>query len=520
MEYKLEKNKKKKQIILIILTIILSLGITLGAVNFIYYFNDQRENSISTALITLNYTDKTGGNINLENTLPVIDQIGIENTPYEFSVTNTSKVPINVNFQIIENEETTIPLGAVRYALYINDELITKSHLANLDEDGNFYVFENVEPREKIDCKLVFWVDYYYEESNEIFSAKLKIIGESRDVIGEIEPTFVEIIKSKYGTDNTLVAVNTSGTLYNGEGEIREYRYSGPTANNYVFFDTNGDSIKTDDEVWRIIGVFKDTVKDADGNVVFENGQPIYEEKIKLMRNTRLTSAELPTDYKINGTTNTIENGTTGNVYWNKVKTGTNYNDWTTAGLQYYLNTEQDESTTPNLGYLSFLSSEAKALLSVTTYYLGNVVNYSVNPITPIKAYSRERGSSVVSGNQSSWNGYVGLLYASDFGYAAANDYWGTNFDDYGTQSIQQSNWMYILFGGNNMWYISPSTSSHNSSSADSNSVLMKLSSGQIGGTPTTGSKSCYPIVYLKTTSIVNDATGTVDNPYVVVIED
>ena len=111
MEYKLEKNKKKKQIILIILTIILSLGITLGAVNFIYYFNDQRENSISTALITLNYTDKTGGNIELANMLPVIDQIGIENTPYEFSVTNTSKVPINVNFQIIENEERRILRG-------------------------------------------------------------------------------------------------------------------------------------------------------------------------------------------------------------------------------------------------------------------------------------------------------------------------------------------------------------------------------------------------------------------------
>ena len=516
MEYKLEKNKKKKQIILIILTIILSLGITLGAVNFIYYFNDQRENSISTALITLNYTDKTGGNIELANMLPVIDQIGIENTPYEFSVTNTSKVPININFQIIENEETTIPLGAIRYALYINDELITKSHLANLDEDGNFYVFENVEPREKINCKLVFWVDYYYEESNETFSAKLKIIGESRDVIGEIEPTFVDILKERVGTGG-LVAINTDGTLYDETDtteEIREYRYSGLDVNNYVFFDTNADGIKTNDEIWRIVGIFKDIKKDSNGNIITDlSGEPLYEEKVKLVRNTVLTSSELPTSYTINGVTNTIENGTTGTAYWNYVKTGTNYNDWTTAGLQYYLNTLQDESSTPNKGYLNLFSEEVKDLLSLTTYYLGNV-RYNLD--TANGAYNSERNQEqIYSGNQSSWNSLVSLLYSSDYGYSTTSNYWNTVLYNYSDVAKTYS-WIYQSLNHiSDECLLSPS--------ADATNYAMNWRiTGYIGYASTSKSHAIRPVLSLIPSSVLfnNEATGTKNDPYIIKLHD
>ena len=518
MEYNLKKlkNNKKKQVIFIILTIILSLGITLGAVNFIYYFNDQRNNSMETALITLNFTDKTGGNINLANTVPVIDEIGLENTPYEFTVTNTSKVPINVNFQIIENEGNTLPLGAIRYGLYINDELITKDNLANLDEDGNFYVFENVEPKEEITCKIVFWVDYYYENSNDTFSAKLKIVGESRDIIYEGEPTvnFVETIKGKYGTDNTLVAVNTEGTLYEGTGEIREYRYSGPTANNYVFFDTNGDGNKTDDEVWRIIGVFEDTKKDENGNVVNDaSGNPTYEEKVKLVRNTTLTSAELPNSYTINGTINTIESGTTGKVYWNKVKTGTNYNDWTTAGLQYYLNTEQDESETPNPGYLSFLSEEAKELLSLTTYHLGNVL-YGSSGSKAISAYTSERNSlNIYPGNQFVWNGYVGLLYPSDYGYSASNTYWTTVLYSY-SSTAKTFSWMQQTANHSSTeWLLSPS-------SYDTYFAMYWGDTGGVNDSSTYfNTSSTRVVINLISSAKVLDAAGTIDEPYTVVIE-
>ena len=344
-----------------------------------------------------------------------------------------------------------------------------------------------------------------------------------------IPTNFVNVVKSKYGTDTTLVAVNAEGTLYDASDdtqEIREYRYSGPTANNYVFFDTNGDGNKTDDEIWRIVGVFEDTVKDANGDVVLENGQPTYEEKVKLMRNTVLTSAELPATYTINGTAKTIEYNTTGTAYWNKVKTGTNYNDWTTAGLQYYLNTEQDESATPNPGYLSFLSTEAKELLSLTTYNLGNVV---YNTDTAISAYTSERGtvecgSSVTSnthnnncniwyGNQVSWNGYVGLLYPSDHGYSASNTYWTTKLYSYSSTAKTYSWMQQNANHSSSEWFLSPSSSS-------TSSAMNWISDGSVNNNSTTSSFSgARGVINLISSATVLDAAGTIDEPYTVVVE-
>ena len=147
-------------------------------------------------------------------------------------------------------------------------------------------------------------------------------IGHSSVVSISLGLSASEFATKNYGTGG-LIAVNTSGTLYSGSGTIREYRYSGTSVNNYIYFDTDGDNVKDSNETWRIVGIFKNS-----------SG----EWNLKLMRNTVLTSAELPSTYTYGGTSFTIENGTTGYVYWNTTPTGRNENDWTTAGLQYYLN--------------------------------------------------------------------------------------------------------------------------------------------------------------------------------------
>ena len=347
-----------------------------------------------------------------------------------------------------------------------------------------------------------------------------------------IPTNFVNLVKTKYGNDTTLVAVNGEGTLYDASDdtqEIREYRYSGPTANNYVFFDTNGDGTKTDDEIWRIVGVFKDTIKDEEGNVVLENGQPTYEEKVKLMRNTWLTSAELPATYTINGTANTIEYNTTGTAYWNKKDSYPGLqNDWTTAGLQYYLNTEQDESATPNPGYLSFLSTEAKELLSLTTYHLGNVV-YGYSGDTAISAYINERGttvceSSVTSdshnsncniwyGNEASWNGYVGLLYPSDYGYSATNTYWSTLLVYYNSGAMNTSWMQQTANHSNSEWLLSPS-----SYGAYIRAVYWDTR-GVVSYNRTDSYYGARGVINLISSATVLDAAGTIDEPYIVVVE-
>ena len=104
-----------------------------------------------------------------------------------------------------------------------------------------------------------------------------------------------------------LVGINTSGTLYNETDTsqaIREYRYSGPSVNNYVYFncadtaggynygDENYPYNETNCELWRIVGIFKN-----------EQG----EWNIKLMRNTVLQTSELVETYTYNGLSHYIQ---------------------------------------------------------------------------------------------------------------------------------------------------------------------------------------------------------------------
>lgn len=169
----------KKKGIMLILTIILGLGISLASVYFMNAYKDLRENEIATGLISLDYIDED--TINITSSVPVIDDVGIENLPYEFNIKNTSKVPINVDIKLDVLDTTTMEYSGVRYALYINDEFIKKDYVNK--DNLNIYTYENINPNEVLNCKLVFWIDYYYDEPEQVFSAKVKVEGKSIDII-------------------------------------------------------------------------------------------------------------------------------------------------------------------------------------------------------------------------------------------------------------------------------------------------------------------------------------------------
>ena len=175
----MESNKKK--IIFLVLTIVMCLGVSLGAIYFIYHKKDTRDNEITSGLISIDFKEGSN-NINLVNAVPVIDDVGLTNSPYEFSITNTSSVPINAKIGLVIDSTTTITLGAVRYGIYINDELVEKNNVSNII-DNTLYTYLNMSSNASVNCKLVFWVDYYYTKSGEVFNAKVKATGESVDYI-------------------------------------------------------------------------------------------------------------------------------------------------------------------------------------------------------------------------------------------------------------------------------------------------------------------------------------------------
>jgi len=242
-------NQIKKRSIFLVLTIILSLGISLASVYFIYTHRDSRENKIATALVSLDFKEKSDV-INLTNNVPVIDEVGITNTPYEFTITNTSLIAINVDIKLnVDETATTIKNGAVKYALYINDEFIKKDYVQN--DNLTLYTYEYLNAYkdgklvgETIHCKLIFWVDYYYDNPNETFKAKVEVEGRSIDAF-EGEYVKINYIEDLVDLSN---AVN-SGTTYSGVNFVlmRDLDFKNSNsyrdASNVDYGDINGDSV-------------------------------------------------------------------------------------------------------------------------------------------------------------------------------------------------------------------------------------------------------------------------------------
>jgi len=180
MNFKLGNNSNG---LLLLLTAIMFMGISFGAVYFIYDASQSKANLMQTGLVDIEFTE--GEAIALTSLVPMIDEMGLENDPYEFTVKNISDIPVNMNIQFINDASSTLPVEAVRYGFYVDDELVGKGSLANLDTNGNFFTYENFQAGDTIDCKLVFWVDYYYTSSRETFGGKIKITAEGFDSIPE-----------------------------------------------------------------------------------------------------------------------------------------------------------------------------------------------------------------------------------------------------------------------------------------------------------------------------------------------
>ncbi len=327
----------------------------------------------------------------------------------------------------------------------------------------------------------------------------------------------VDALKKKLGTGGLIgIPTTCSEESCNSitdksadKSTIREYRYSGASVNNYVYFNCQDGKEQNADncETWRIIGIFKD-----------EAG----EEHIKIVRDKTLSG--IPSSYTANGKTFNLSGGTTSR--WD---TDSGYdNNWGDAGLMNWLNSKGTEG-----GYLNTLTDTAKGMIEEkATWYLGSVAAYSGGDTT-ILAYEHERAieecsenkgpstnnnQSKVEGNSTCrvwtnnaayWEGEIGLMYPSDYGYASDSSNWSTKklYDDYSTYIT--TNWLFQEANhSSNEWFLSPS-------SGDFYSVAYWYSVGRVSQySADLNYGGVRPSLYLKSDIEVIDGEGTSDQPY------
>ena len=306
----------------------------------------------------------------------------------------------------------------------------------------------------------------------------------------------------------THSAISASSSATGSEiPAVTDYRYYGANPNNYICLDMEGQSTCPDKHLYRIIG-------------------SIYEEKentnrIKVIKATLLTDGttkgfswdnERTSGFCVG--TNTWATITSGN-YSNSLTNGSTLMRLLNSGLWWngesgeYNNDDNPNATTVTVNFTNYkLSDKSKSYISTSRYYLGG--NNSRMSLTN-DMYGYERGTNRRDTDMPLyWDGMVGLMYPSDYGYAAGNtcvtETTPYNYDG----ECKNKDWLWMTsssnyFGGRE-WLISPLDTV----------VFTVLSSGSVDTWNVKVGGSVRPSFYLSSDVVITSGTGTSSDPYII----
>ena len=280
----------------------------------------------------------------------------------------------------------------------------------------------------------------YVKDTNGIDSNVYSLSVETDDTV-----LLADYIKSKYTSQGANGLYYHTSSLANSAAD-NSYRYAGANPNNYVCFGSDAASCPAAN-LYRIIGVFGS--------------------EVKLIKSTSY-----------------------GNYAWDSGGSNT----WNSS-------TKPDIRTTLNTTFLNTLSSTWQNKIATHAFKVGGATWDSVYNGTAKTAYNYEVGSNSSSTTDSM---KIGLMYVSDYGFAASNSYWTTILYDY-DGGAQNNNWMYL---GSYEWTISRDSSYSRSSFfvSDDGSVID-------GTSVENGSVAVRPSFYLESSTSYVSGSGTQSNP-------
>ena len=477
------KNVNKKELFIKLIPLFITLLSCIILVSYAYYkikLEGQKTHFVSTDVISFTYKESED-KISITNMEPKSDTEGIKENYFEFNVASNLVKDMSINYEIsILKTSTTNSFEENDVKAYLTDgndnALVNPILISNL---GNSKKIAN--------AKVIYNNSFMYNNSNEIqtHTYRLRVwlksdinmskytvkqeIDDSKTNISLTGCTFkfkvnVSTVEQETGADTLIKLTNNqndsglytithpadSALQIGATEDITEYRYQGASPKNYVTFNN---------ETWRIIGVFP--TDDGTGNI---------ENRVKIVRNENIGSKK-----------------------WNT----SDSDDWTTSSLKTELNTT----------YLNGLNDD-KNMIGDAKYYLG------YGGSTKDSYYKSERNSikNIETNSPISWIGKIGLMYASDYGYAITSGVCDRELDALDPDCIQH-NWIYSD-DNTTMWLINPM----GENSGDSFCAAIVN-----GGIPSQGkviqevknySYFVVPTLYLNSLVKIIGGSGTSTNPY------
>ncbi len=432
-----------------------------------------------------NLNDNTEYTINVK----AVDTEGRESNPYELQVTTDEYILPTISNVTASSTSDSITLNVT--ASGGTGSIVTYHY--SKDDGLNYetssspnYTFDN------LTSDATFYLKVYVTDSNGRTSGEYSTsIATEPDIV-----YLADYIKNTVYTgdgSNGLYYHDGSGSYTNAtlEAGDNSYRYTGTNPNNYVCFASDATTCPTDN-LYRIIGVFDGVVKliKADYGTTQLGTNGAYGDS---------ESASSSSSYK--GNLSTIYN-----YYWNS---NTNNTTWSTSNLNTVnLNTNY-------LSYLNGIDSKWANMIDTHIWKVGGISNANGAESNAKTAYTYEVGGS---SSNTTYSAKIGLMYLSDYYYAASPSYW--SYFGYSTSSTNtyalafNYNWLAL---GYQEFTITPEYGSNVTSftiADDGTTSPFVVSSNPQYRFVLRIVHGIRPVFYLKSSVAYVSGTGTSSNPY------
>ena len=505
------KTSKGKEILTILLfTMVIATG-TLAWI--VWSSNDNTKMNVTIGELA-DVSFKTGSDINIGNLSPSFYYD--DGALTEFSIRKKKGLTTDLNTSIyldITSIDDELKNDSFKYVLLSSSDGNTYNEVTN----GSFkdasvgklsIVTDSPLAENKTYYKFYIWIDGNNENNETMQGRSMKA---SLNV--EVATPAVNAVTLIEGLDDGTTGDNGSG-VYKISHEaiasdssatgkeipaITDYRYYGASPNNYICLDMEGGSTCPDKHLYRIIG-------------------SIYEENtsqnlVKVMKATPLTdgtTSEFSWDCKGSGSNTKL---LVGDVAVCGGNCGSSSNIWSNededSSLMQLLNgiwlknedgnIFNNSTTSTNINFQNNKLSKnfINHINEISRFYLGGDTYYSKTNLM----YLSERGTNSY-GNSSYWDGTIGLLSPSDYGYASGQECsQSTYLSEYGS-GCYNKNWIY---SGGEILVITPYTIL--------DEVLL-INDKNVSYTCANAVGEVYPTFYLdKDVSIVS-GDGSLNNPY------
>ena len=509
---------KKKLTITLVLTLILVIAIVgISYAAFSYTGTGKTLNTITTGAISMSY-EESSNVISMDKALPTTDATGKKQLKageyFDFTVAGNIVGGETINWEIAAEDVTSSikKIDGSHIKLYlttvnssgVETEVMAPTTFKSLTEANN----DTGRPANQMSLttgttdtsfstkyRLRMYVDESYnpqEDGGDLsFSVKVNVYGKSKvkpvdtveTLIAKANPEDLDYATATADQKNQMWAFPHEATEQ--LKATTDYRYIGANPNNYVKFN---------DELWRIIGVFD--VDDGTGKI---------EKRMKIIRNKSI-----------------------GDYAWDYTPSGSYTNEWKTAQLNTLLNSGayynrttgsyyNHSTSASNIDFISTgLTDTAKAMIGDAKWYLGGSSTYQ--DVTSSMFYTRERGTTVISGSgrSTNWTGEVGLMYPSDYGYATSG---GSSTNRASCMAKELHNWNDSSYSDckNNDWLYNSSQHQWTMSTSVDYSpyVFFVRFAGSVDRTYALSDLAARPVVHLKSTIKITGGTGSSTEPFI-----